>query len=1073
MCHARCRVATFPADTNAAAQDSSRSRHDSRDFHRVHGLRKASTGSALVQVLLEPLVLLDAAKACQTAPPDLTRHRAHFLTLSFYKLFGYPTGLGALVVRKDAARHLRPPFLGGGTIEHALAAAWPSTTHPRTLPAAFEAGTPHFLGLRSLPAGFAAWRRHTRDSCGEAHAYTLAAGLARDVSALRHGNGRPACTVLGWPRQCGYSAQEFSNTAEQDVQLPHLGGPWGLGIGEDVPRDADAGGAATAPARGPVVAFVVWDAQGFAVSSHSVRDTLAASRVLVRSGCCCNPGACAAVLGLSDEDVLRNVQEGWTCGGDVGVVRGRHTGVVRASLGVMTGPEDTRALLRALQECISGFSVGGRGRDHCGVEGGAAQGVHTVGASTGCGMDHGVQSGAAVAGWENEAAGDGGWGTAGAAFDCSRPVAVESIAERRRCDGEQGGVRVDRHLQGRAGGAAAAACMACFGCDNGRQPEPHAAQPAQGPCGNAGAGGGAVWQEDCIGDLHRCTLQAAKRQPFVAALWVYPVKSVGGQEVVRWPVTSGGLLLDRAWALTDRCGRVLTCAQYPRLLLFSAAVSLSDRALRLTWRGGTARAPRGAPRSETAEDGGDEGHRAASAGGAADAIVIAWPACMRDSDGGFVDTARACCDEYAVSGWEIESGGARRHTDVNAWLSRRLGVDVFITHRCRDMDCMHEHPQGHGSWASSGRQKRACSPREPRVVDAACSHTPTPSRDSNLHACSQTRRHTVASRAILGRVAVGAVCECVHRPEPRPAARSGAAAASHIAQAQPQCSGGGCSPSGDRSFANKGALLLASSASVRCAAELLRGCRSSRPSDAAALDQPCSESPSCCSNVPSHLSCATRALHGGAEGEASLSDQAVPYGRAACSDDTEPPVCVQPGCRGAAHHVAAQDYAAVLGGDEGCISVTGAHGGGSGCRLTARDPAETWAMQRFRVNVVVDGVAARGEDSWTEVRIGSTAPQMAAVDERGACNLGQGGGNAAEDVEPSAIVLSVQGKAERCGAVNVDQGTGVKQWRSGGLLGALRRAAGGAAAVTWGVYASVARSGQELLPRTSGVSVTT
>lgn len=37
-------------------------------------------------------VLLDAAKACGTAPPDLEAHPADFVVLSFYKIFGYPTG---------------------------------------------------------------------------------------------------------------------------------------------------------------------------------------------------------------------------------------------------------------------------------------------------------------------------------------------------------------------------------------------------------------------------------------------------------------------------------------------------------------------------------------------------------------------------------------------------------------------------------------------------------------------------------------------------------------------------------------------------------------------------------------------------------------------------------------------------------------------------------------------------------------------------------------------------------------------------------------------------------------------
>jgi molybdenum cofactor sulfurtransferase len=118
-------------------------------------------------------VLLDCAKACGTCPPDLLACPADFAVLSFYKIFGYPTGglgcrmasllvlllaervpnphanpfrhrpcfilpwssishhccptclspagLGALLVRKDALPCLRRPYFGGGTVAVSLA----------------------------------------------------------------------------------------------------------------------------------------------------------------------------------------------------------------------------------------------------------------------------------------------------------------------------------------------------------------------------------------------------------------------------------------------------------------------------------------------------------------------------------------------------------------------------------------------------------------------------------------------------------------------------------------------------------------------------------------------------------------------------------------------------------------------------------------------------------------------------------------------------------------------------------------------------------------------------------------
>lgn len=52
--------------------------------------------------------------ACLQVQPD-------FVPLSFYKLFGYPTGLGALLVRKEAARQLNKVYFGGGSVDYCTA----------------------------------------------------------------------------------------------------------------------------------------------------------------------------------------------------------------------------------------------------------------------------------------------------------------------------------------------------------------------------------------------------------------------------------------------------------------------------------------------------------------------------------------------------------------------------------------------------------------------------------------------------------------------------------------------------------------------------------------------------------------------------------------------------------------------------------------------------------------------------------------------------------------------------------------------------------------------------------------
>jgi selenocysteine lyase/cysteine desulfurase len=98
-------------------------------------------------------VLLDVAAYVPSHPLDLRRCRAEFAVLSFYKLFGYPTGIGALIARREALAKLRRPWFAGGTVMYASVAA--DTHRLRPGHEAFEDGTPDFLNIAALPAGFA------------------------------------------------------------------------------------------------------------------------------------------------------------------------------------------------------------------------------------------------------------------------------------------------------------------------------------------------------------------------------------------------------------------------------------------------------------------------------------------------------------------------------------------------------------------------------------------------------------------------------------------------------------------------------------------------------------------------------------------------------------------------------------------------------------------------------------------------------------------------------------------------------------------------------------------------------
>lgn len=97
-------------------------------------------------------VLLDAAAFVPSSPLDLKKYPVDFVNISFYKIMGYPTGIGCLLVKKSKFNKLRKPWFAGGTVSFVSVNALHHSlieSHER-----FEDGTIDYLGLPALKIGF-------------------------------------------------------------------------------------------------------------------------------------------------------------------------------------------------------------------------------------------------------------------------------------------------------------------------------------------------------------------------------------------------------------------------------------------------------------------------------------------------------------------------------------------------------------------------------------------------------------------------------------------------------------------------------------------------------------------------------------------------------------------------------------------------------------------------------------------------------------------------------------------------------------------------------------------------------
>jgi molybdenum cofactor sulfurtransferase len=60
---------------------------------------------------------MDAAALAPTSRISLKETPVDAMAVSFYKMFGYPTGVGALIVKESFLGELRRPWFAGGNVE--------------------------------------------------------------------------------------------------------------------------------------------------------------------------------------------------------------------------------------------------------------------------------------------------------------------------------------------------------------------------------------------------------------------------------------------------------------------------------------------------------------------------------------------------------------------------------------------------------------------------------------------------------------------------------------------------------------------------------------------------------------------------------------------------------------------------------------------------------------------------------------------------------------------------------------------------------------------------------------------
>ena len=215
----------------------------------------------------------------------------------FYKMFGYPTGVGCLIARKTALAKLSRPWFAGGTIlfasvqaeDHILAAG----------EAAFEERTINYLNVPAVEialrhiSGIGIDKIHERVVC-------LTDWLLEDLVSIRHSNGSPLVRIYG------------------PTNMTHRGG---------------------------TIAINFHDPNGNLIDHRRIEAIARDEHISLRTGCFCNPGAGEIAHGLTKEDMAIAFQDDGRMTFDefLSVLEqqdGKSAGAVRVSLGMATNFAD-------------------------------------------------------------------------------------------------------------------------------------------------------------------------------------------------------------------------------------------------------------------------------------------------------------------------------------------------------------------------------------------------------------------------------------------------------------------------------------------------------------------------------------------------------------------------------------------------------------------------------------------------------------------------------------------------------------------------------------------------------------
>ncbi|GLB37929.1 putative aminotransferase class-V [Lyophyllum shimeji] len=249
--------------------------------------------------------LLDAAALAPTSSFSLKEHSVDAMAVSFYKMFGFPTGVGALVVKKSFLAQLKRPWFAGGTVD-VVQVPGTIVTRAHEPHEQFEDGTINYLTLPAITDGLQFLSAYLPFL--PLRLTSLLHYLINSLSSLRHDTtGQPVVRILS-----RLPTRRLRSVGDQ----------------------ADTGS---------MVSLIFLSPTGDMLPNSFIEYSASQQHISLRTGCMCNPGGAAAILGIQED--MQKLYPGVTLKDFENIV-GRELGVVRISLGLANNFQDVWKVVR-------------------------------------------------------------------------------------------------------------------------------------------------------------------------------------------------------------------------------------------------------------------------------------------------------------------------------------------------------------------------------------------------------------------------------------------------------------------------------------------------------------------------------------------------------------------------------------------------------------------------------------------------------------------------------------------------------------------------------------------------------